>query len=178
MISSGTFADIIEFSIVKHKGQTRKGDGSPYISHPMSVAHRVKKLKKKSKNVWFLAGSAMLHDTVEDTDTTVDEIAERFGHHVAALVAELTLDKTQYEKIGKTRYLSEHMTGMSSYALTVKLCDRLDNVLDMEDMDEEFINRYHEETIAILTYLQRNRKLTKTQRKLVKKIYKALKTYE
>lgn len=178
MISSETFADIIAFSIEKHDGQTRKGDGSPYITHPISVMYRVREVKRKSKNVWFLGGAAMLHDVVEDTDTDIEEIADRFGYHIAALVQELTLDKAQYDIIGKTRYLSHHMTAMSSYGLTIKLCDRLDNVCDMEEMDEDFINRYCEETISILNYLTNNRKLTKTQKKLVRKIYSVLERYE
>lgn len=177
MITAEKFADIIEFAITSHKGQTRKGDGRPYITHPLSVMHRVNEVKRGSKNIYLLGGVALLHDVCEDCGVSVDEIAERFGHSVASIVAELTLDKTKYETIGKTKYLSEHMADMSSYALTIKLCDRLDNICDMQSMPDEFVSEYTEETASILSYLETHRKLTKTQKKLVRKIYKELENY-
>lgn len=177
MITSEKFAEAIEFAIDKHRGQTRKGDGSPYIVHPMRVMHRVNEIKKGTKNLFLLGAAAILHDTVEDCDVTLEEIAEKFGHHVAAIVQELTLDKSQYEKQGKATYLKTNMLGMSSYALTIKLCDRLDNVSDLVTMDQEFRERYLIETIEILEFLEEYRALTKTQKKLVKLIHEEISNY-
>jgi (p)ppGpp synthase/HD superfamily hydrolase len=180
MISSEKFADAIEFSVGAHKGQTRKGDGSPYIMHPLRVMHIVNEVKKKSKNIYLLGTCSMLHDTVEDCeDVTIEIIIEKFGPHVGAIVSELTLDKTQYgeNNVTKADYLARHMSNMSSYALTIKLCDRLDNVSDMEKMDRGFLENYILETTQILSFLERVRKFTKTQKKIVNRIYKELEKY-
>jgi (p)ppGpp synthase/HD superfamily hydrolase len=166
--------EAIEFAVEKHKGQTRKGDGRPYVSHTLSVMTRAYKVKK-STNIAKIGMACVLHDTVEDCDDVeIDEIAERFGYMVASIVEELTLDKSKYETMGKTEYLKEHMTNMSSYALVIKLCDRLDNVEDMHSMNPEFIEEYTQSTREIMEHIKTSRKLTKTHKKLIRQILKAL----
>lgn len=178
MITAKTLERAIEFATKAHKGAFRKGDGRPYIMHPVSVMMRVRSMKNSS-NAYLLAAAAVLHDTVEDCGVELMEIAEKFGFYVAALVEELTLDKSKYETIGKTKYLSQELTSMSSYALVIKLCDRLDNVEDMQTMDKVFIERYTQETKDILDYvLQHRTKLTKTHDRLIHEIYAALEKYE
>jgi GTP pyrophosphokinase len=175
MITAETFEKAILFAVKAHIGQVRKGDGRPYILHPISVMQRISAIKTSS-NIYLLGAAAILHDTVEDCGITLEEIAREFGHHVAALVSELTLDKSNYEKIGKAEYLARELYGMSSYALAIKLCDRLDNICDMKDMKKEFIARYIDETYFILKRIE-SRKLTKTHRKLIKMINKEIKKY-
>lgn len=175
MITSETFEKAIRFAVKKHKGQKRKGDGRPYILHPISVMVRVQSVKK-SKNIWLLGAAAILHDTVEDCGVSIKTIAKKFGFQIASIVEELTLDKSNYTLLGKSEYLLAEMKKMSSYALTIKLCDRMDNVCDLDDMPEEFVKRYTDETKYILDNLCKDI-LTETQEKLISQIYNQLKIY-
>jgi len=176
LVTADTFEKAILFAAKKHKGQRRKGDGSPYIVHPLYVMHVILSVKKDSKNVWLLATATILHDVCEDCGVSLKTIAREFGYHVAALVQELTLDKTKYETMGKTAYLCQHMTDMSSYALTIKLCDRYHNVMDLSSMDTEFQKKYADETVDILLHVTKNRhKLSQTQICLIEKIKEVVK---
>jgi (p)ppGpp synthase/HD superfamily hydrolase len=159
----------IVFATEKHKGQVRKGDGRPYVLHPMSVLIILAKLKK-STNFFLIAIACILHDVVEDCDVSLEEIARLFGHQVASLVGELTSDKEAIKVQGKRQYLAIKMVYMSSYALRIKLADRLDN---LEDLDFVKDQQKIEETTYILKALK-NRKLTKTHKKLIKLIEKRL----
>lgn len=161
------------FAAKKHRGQSRKGNKLPYIIHPIRVMTTLQRVKA-SKNLNLLLVVSLLHDTVEDCGVSLKKIGKKFGHHVASLVEELTLDKNKYETIGKTKYLCQEMTKMSSYALCIKLCDRLDNVSDVKDMSEEFKNKYKAETRELLEALK-GRVLTKTHKKLIKLIEKKIK---
>ena len=123
----------------------------------------------------LLMTACILHDTVEDCGVSLKKIAKKFGHQVASLVEELTLNKEKYETIGKTKYLCQEVLKMSNYALCIKLCDRLDNVKDSVKMTDEFKKRYKSETKEILASLEAGRKLTRTQKKLVNLIKKEIK---
>ncbi len=173
MITSEVFEKAIVFAIEAHKGQKRKGNGAPYITHPFSVMSRIKQYKK-SANLFLLGAAAVLHDTVEDCGVTIETIIKEFGLHVAALVSELTLDKAQYKRYGKKEYLTLEMIGMSSYALAIKLCDRLDNICDTDQMTNEFKDKYKKETQYILEQIK-VRKLSPTHKKLIADIHKQLK---
>ena len=76
----------IDFATDKHEGQLRKS-GEPYITHPLSVAAMLVEWGMDIDSI--LAG--VLHDTIEDTDATLEEIEELFGHDVAFLVDAATL---------------------------------------------------------------------------------------
>ena len=156
-----------EFARVKHAGQTRS-DGSPYISHPVRVA-RIVRDHKRSKNIEHIINAALLHDTVEDTQTTLDEIEALFGQLAASLVAELTSDPEKIKQLGKTAYLQTKMANMTSYGLVVKLADRLDNVSDLKTAkNPKWRAKYKQETIEILDYLEKHRsQLSPTHRKLI-----------
>lgn len=162
----------IIFATNKHNSQTRKGDGRPYILHPLSVMQHLYRFKK-SKNINMLAVVCALHDCLEDCDVTIEEIISEFGIQVASIVMELTSDKEEIKNIGKQEYLANKMLKMSSYALVIKLCDRLDNVNDMNNMSLSFKEKYSSETLYIITRL-RERKLSNTHKKLIKEIKKAL----
>lgn len=167
----------IIFATEKHNGQIRKGDGRPYILHPLSVMQHLYKYKQ-SKNINMLAVSTILHDLLEDTDTTYEEILNLFGVQVLSIVVELTSDKQKIEEIGKAPYLLGKMVAMSNYALVIKLCDRLDNILDMKSMSDDFRNKYINQTNFILNGLEESsRGLSKTHKKLIKEIKRVIKTY-
>ena len=83
------FDEAVCFAVNKHSGQTRKMAGAPYILHPMEVASIVGTMTD-DKDV---LAAAVLHDTVEDTDATLDEIREKFGKRIALLVMTETEEK-------------------------------------------------------------------------------------
>lgn len=83
--------DAIEFATKKHTEQTRKRENTPYILHPLEVAAVAAELTK-DENILI---AAVLHDTVEDTDTSIDEVRERFGDRVAELVESETENKRE-----------------------------------------------------------------------------------
>lgn len=169
----------IEFSVISHRGQIRKGNKRPYILHPISVMTRLMQIKENSVNIYLLACAAVLHDVVEDCGINIEEIIRRFGLKVATLVEELTTDKKMVEILGKTQYLSMKMISMSSYAFTIKLVDRLDNISDMKSNNLEFINKQCYETREILKNVVLNRdKITDTQHLLIKQIDSVLRSYE
>jgi len=168
----------IVFAQEKHKGQIRK-DGTPYIIHPLRVSEIVRKFKK-SHRINELMAAAILHDTLEDTDTTLFELKENFGDLVAMLVYTLTTDKDKSERIGKLTYLSKKLCSsklVSRWALVIKLADRLDNVSDLDSLeDREFAENIKTETTELLLNLEKKRKLTPTQKRLVQEIKKKLKS--
>ncbi len=173
-VDAKTFEKAIIYAAKKHKGQVRKGDGRPYILHPMSVMNRVYSMKASS-NIFTIGTAAILHDVVEDCGVSIKKIAKKFGYTVASLVEELTLDKNQYETMGKIQYLCQEVAKMSSYALRIKLCDRLDNVSDLKTMSKDFRDRYIAETYTILATVNQRSKLTKTHVALVALIEEELK---
>lgn len=171
------FEEALIFAINAHKGQFRKISKLPYILHPIRILNHLLEYKEKSNNVYLLAISVLLHDTVEDCkNVTLPIIAEKFGYKVASIVEDLTSDKYAIKKIGKTEYLKNKLTKISSYALTIKLLDRYDNCLDLNKKDTSlsFKIKYKEETLELLDYLSNHRNLSKTQDNLVYKIEKLL----
>lgn len=178
-VTAETLQKAIEFAVRAHKGVHRKGSGAPYIIHPMAVMGRLMSVKESS-NMFLLATAAILHDTVEDVEWVTRElIAQEFGYYVAGLVEELTLDKSKYGTMGKKEYLAHEMSRMSSYAFVLKLCDRLENVIDMRKMGKKFQTRYTEETNYIISEVEKNRKkITGTQKKLIDMLKEELEQYQ
>lgn len=175
-ITQELFEKAVKFATEKHKGVVRKGDGRPYIMHPMSVMTTLLAIKK-SNNALLLAIVALLHDVVEDCDVTLEEIAKEFGWQVASLVGELTSDPAEIKRLGKTEYLKQKMSVMSSYALRIKLCDRLDNVKDMKSMNVSFQKKQIDATAEIIVALATRRKLTKTHKAIIAMIWREMKKY-
>jgi (p)ppGpp synthase/HD superfamily hydrolase len=150
-----------------HKGQRRKFEGVPFFEHPKAVAAFLKSVVDPSEKA---VAAALLHDTVEDTSVTLEDIESRFGKPVAGLVKELTTDKEKRDKFGKAEYLGYKMAGMSDTALTIKLCDRYHNVHKIDETPNDFRTRYSRETKKTLSILFENRNLTNTQRYIATKI--------
>ena len=163
-----------DFAKQKHRSQKRK-DGRPYFVHPEAVAKKVEDYKV-SDHIDELIAAAYLHDTLEDTNTTYYELVEQFGFHIASLVLEVTSNKEMKEAIGKDKYLSYKLKHMTSWALVIKLCDRLDNVmdLDLDHLDNQFRSKYILETKYIIKYLEKNYQLTKTHQTIIGDIKKQL----
>ena len=116
------------FAAEKHRSKRRKDrDESPYINHPLAVAEI---LARHGFTDPVLMQAALLHDTVEDTDTTEAELEKEFGGEVARLVMEVTDDK-QLPKAERKRLQVEHAPSLSDAARLVKLGDKICNVRDM-----------------------------------------------
>ncbi|MBC7804507.1 MAG: bifunctional (p)ppGpp synthetase/guanosine-3',5'-bis(diphosphate) 3'-pyrophosphohydrolase [Candidatus Parcubacteria bacterium] len=121
----------LSFAAHKHRDQRRKdADASPYINHPIALAEVLTR-EGGITDVEVLA-AALLHDTIEDTATTLDELRENFGERVAGMVAEVTDDK-DLPKADRKRLQIEHAAGISSGAKLVKLADKICNLRDVAE---------------------------------------------
>lgn len=116
----------MNFAITAHEGQFRKGDKTPMVTHPIRVAETLKQYGFSEEAV--IAG--YLHDTVEDTDVTLDDIERKFGAEVRRIVAGNTEDKTktwQERKQHTINWIRE--APLDVRALIV--ADKLDNLISL-----------------------------------------------
>jgi len=119
----------MNFAADKHRGQSRKdANNTPYINHPIALANLLTNHAGIS-DVNVIA-AAILHDTVEDTDATVDDIEELFGRTVRDIVIEVTDDKSLPSPERK-RLQIEHAGSLSHEAKLVKLADKISNLQDI-----------------------------------------------
>ena len=125
---------------------------------------------KPSKNQDILSAGALLHDVLEDTYTSYRELIDRFGLIVASLVMEVTSSGFVSQMVGKQVYLAHKMQYMSSYALIIKLADRLDNISDFGGMPVAKIKKTFFDTIYMVNYIETKRILTASQSNLVQAI--------
>ncbi|MCR4314778.1 MAG: HD domain-containing protein [Planctomycetes bacterium] len=149
-----TAMEAICFAADMHKDQRRKGTKAPYIIHPLRVAKHVVNFRPDNEidlETAYIA--AILHDTVEDTDTSKEDLIELFGEKVTGVVLELTQDKSMVKE-ERIELMIEHAPDMSPEAKFVKLCDRYDNVRELRVMGEAFIRRYLSESKRLLANLR------------------------
>jgi guanosine-3',5'-bis(diphosphate) 3'-pyrophosphohydrolase len=119
----------IEFASRKHSSQRRKDEeASPYINHPIAVAHLLADTGDVTDLVTLIA--AVLHDTIEDTETTPDELEQLFGQTVRKVVQEVTDDKSLDKAVRKELQV-DHAPRLSRRAKEVKLADKIANVQDV-----------------------------------------------
>ncbi|MEM9490507.1 MAG: bifunctional (p)ppGpp synthetase/guanosine-3',5'-bis(diphosphate) 3'-pyrophosphohydrolase [Myxococcota bacterium] len=138
-----------EFAAKAHEGQTRRS-GDPYVTHPVSVASIITELKLDVPSVC----AGLLHDAVEDTSATIDELTELFGREVAFLVDGVT-------KLGKLPFSSREDRQAENFrkmllamardirVILLKLCDRLDNMRTLGHLPAEKQERIATETLQI-----------------------------
>lgn len=116
----------LHFAAAKHRDQRRKDvEASPYINHPIEVAEL---LARAGVTDPVTLQAAALHDTVEDTRTTPEELEAEFGPEVRRVVEEVTDDKS-LPKAERKRLQIEHAPRLSGRARQVKLADKISNVL-------------------------------------------------
>jgi GTP diphosphokinase / guanosine-3',5'-bis(diphosphate) 3'-diphosphatase len=116
------------FAAERHRDQRRKGKhASPYINHPLALASL---LAERGERDPTLLMAALLHDTVEDTATSFEDIEHAFGREVADIVREVTDDK-RLPKAERKRLQIEHAAHLSRPAKLVKLADKICNLHDM-----------------------------------------------
>ena len=138
-----------EFARDSHQGQLRK-DGSPYITHPLEVAHLVAELGLDSDSVM----AALLHDTIEDTDATHEEVAKRFSPTVADLVEGVTkLTKMNFASTEEKQMenLRKMLMAMAKdvRVILIKICDRVHNIRTLEYQSERKQREKALETLEI-----------------------------
>ena len=121
----------IEFASRKHSTQRRRDqDASPYINHPIAVTHLLADTGGVTDLVTLMA--AVLHDTIEDTQTTAEELEAQFGRTVRKVVEEMTDDKS-LDKAVRKQLQVDHAPHLSSRAKAIKLADKIANVQDVTD---------------------------------------------
>jgi guanosine-3',5'-bis(diphosphate) 3'-pyrophosphohydrolase len=126
--ASSTITQAAFFAAEKHKFQKRKADGSPYINHPLGVAMILE--TEGNVNDPVILQAAILHDTIEDTDTSLTEVEDIFGAKVAGIVCEVTDDKSLSREERKREQI-RHVAKISDDAKLVKLADKLHNCRDL-----------------------------------------------
>ncbi|XP_058812281.1 guanosine-3',5'-bis(diphosphate) 3'-pyrophosphohydrolase MESH1 isoform X2 [Topomyia yanbarensis] len=125
-----TYTKCINFAAVKHRNQRRlDSHKTPYINHPIGVAHIL--TTEGSVTDFEVLQAALLHDTVEDTDTSFEEIEQNFGVTVRQLVQEVTDDKS-LPKMERKRLQIEHATRTTPRARLIKLADKIYNLRDLQ----------------------------------------------
>jgi len=121
--------DGVSFAAEKHKGQTRKNtEKTPYISHPLGVAAHLMQIGKVRDANTIIA--ALLHDTVEDTQTSLDQIEKKFGPTVAGYVKEVS-DNKSLSKNERKRLQVINAPHKSMAAAQIKMADKLYNLNDL-----------------------------------------------
>ncbi len=119
----------LQFSALKHKNQRRKDiDASPYINHPISLASILCN-EAHVTDVEVICG-ALLHDTVEDTQTTPEELESEFGSVIKNIVMDVTDDKS-LKKHERKQAQIDHAAHINDKAKLVKLADKISNLRDV-----------------------------------------------
>jgi guanosine-3',5'-bis(diphosphate) 3'-pyrophosphohydrolase len=139
------------FAAAKHRDQRRKDEfASPYINHPIAVANVLATEAAIDDETLIVA--ALLHDTVEDTETTFDELERSFGAEVRALVAEVTDDKDLPKEERKRRQV-EQAPKASRRAKLLKIADKIANLRDIASTPPS--GWPHERKVAYLDWATR-----------------------
>ena len=141
-----------KFATERHTGQVRKYTGEPYICHPAAVVEIVRGMTHTPEMI----AAAWLHDTVEDTETTLGEIKEYFGDQVSVLVEMLTDVSEPGDGNRATRKAldREHTAKASPDAKTIKLADLIHNTKSIVEFDPDFAKIYLAEKELLLKVLK------------------------
>ena len=140
------------FASCAHRNQKRKYTNEPYAGHCIDVAE----ILGKFNNYLPALMAAMLHDVIEDTDVTEDELRRQFGDEIADLVMEVTDVTTLADGNRKRRKTIErlHIAKTSHHGANIKLADMISNTKSITEHDKDFAQVYLREKIADLEVLQ------------------------
>ncbi len=144
--------EAIKFATEAHGDQKRKYTGEPYITHPIAVMEIVREVPHTEEMLM----AAVLHDTVEDTPVTIEDIKTKFGTKVAELVNGLTDVSRPEDGNRKTRKAMDraHLAKQNAEVQTIKLADLIHNTMSIGLYDPHFYKVYKEEKIKILDVLK------------------------
>lgn len=167
---------IMQYASKKHEGQFRKYTHEPYIVHPQGVAKIIREICTQIQPmdldiIYRLEELAYLHDTVEDTDATFDEIKELFGEYYSESIKYLTNISKPEDGTRKIRKMidMEHTLKGSIDTIIVKLADIIDNCHDIVERDSSFAKKYLREKEE---FIKRASTLYKDDSSIIYKIYK------
>lgn len=153
-------SDAARMASIAHAGQYRKYSHSnePYVTHPMRVAGRVSLVEGATHE---MIAAAWLHDTIEDTEVTSEELLKGFPPSVVKMVEELTNPsipfKGELNRAARRKMDHEHLAKVSREAKIIKLADRIDNLSDLgpdSDVPEGFKKLYLKESETLLEALR------------------------
>ncbi len=138
----------IAYATLAHKGQKRKYTGAPYIGHPIEVMGIVRTVPHTTEMLM----AAVLHDTVEDTAATLDDIDKQFGSVVKSLVSDLTdiSDPEDGNRAFRKAKDREHSVSASAQAQTIKYADLIANSESIMKHDPSFAKVYMQEKKLLL----------------------------
>jgi len=147
----------LAFAAHKHRDQRRKDvESSPYINHPIALANILCNEGHVTDSNVICA--ALLHDTVEDTDTTPEELEREFGKEIRGIVMDVTDDKT-LEKAARKQRQVEHAAHICDQAKLVKLADKISNLRDVSsnppsDWDLQRRQEYFDWAMSVIDRLR------------------------
>lgn len=122
------FLEAVNFAIVAHDGQRRKDKfAHPFIVHPIDVARILSKAGITDSDILI---GAVLHDSIEDTKVTYEDIVEKFGQEVADYVQEVS-DNKSLSKLERKKLQIEHAKEISNGAKLIKLADKISNLTSL-----------------------------------------------
>lgn len=135
-----------------HYGQIRKYTGEPFMVHPIAVAEMVREAGGDEEMIQ----AALLHDVIEDTDSTAEDLAVLFSPRVVSLVVELTdiTDLSLGNRATRKRIERERWREKSPAAMTIKLADLIDNTRSIVEHDPGFARTYLREKVRLLKFLK------------------------
>lgn len=151
----------VTFAAWKHRHQIRKDGRTPYIAHPFRVAMIVRDIFGVADDEVLAA--ALLHDTIEDTNTDYDEINNAFGERVAVLVAALTKNMALPESEREASY-DRQLAAAPWEARLIKLADVFDNITDVPNA--QMIVKAHEKVQRALVLSKNDERLIDAARLL------------
>lgn len=129
---TGLVLKALAFAADKHRHQRRKGaEASPYINHPIDLANVL--WHEGGVTDAVVIAAALLHDTIEDTETTIDELTRHFGEQICEIVLEVT-DDTDLPPQQRKRIQVEKAPHVSHMAKQVKLADKICNLRDILEL--------------------------------------------
>jgi (p)ppGpp synthase/HD superfamily hydrolase len=140
------------FGLCAHRNQRRKFEDAPYMVHPIRVATIVHEYTDDPNVI----AAAMMHDVLEDTDVTSEEMRRVFGDAITDLVLEVTDVSRPQDGVRKVRKDKdrEHLAKSSPDGATIKLADLIDNCIGIAEHDKGFAPVYLREAEALLSVLK------------------------
>jgi len=140
------------FAEVAHSGQTRKYSNDPYITHPI----RVSEIISHNQGSDEMIAAALLHDVVEDTPVTHDEILDKFGANVSDLVFGLTdVDLSMGNRKTRKALDRDRIASSSADVQLIKLADFIDNTSSIVQNDPNFAKLYLQEKSQMLDVMDK-----------------------
>src|SRR5512139_1685282 len=128
---TGLMLKVTAFAAEKHRNQRRKDpQASPYINHPIALANVL--LHEGGVTDVVVLCAAPLHDTLEDTQTTPEELVQQFGGEIQGIVMEVT-DNKKLKKRKRKELQMKHAHMLSTKAKLVKLADKICNLRDVAE---------------------------------------------